>query len=226
MLKRTHRTLSLLSALAVGLLLGATAQAAPIADVLSGTDGNFRFSVVHTSTGCSDGQCGSILGEVSLGAGGGNWLSDGTNAFLDLELDVNVGGSISTYNAKGAFSETALTDFGTQADVLLGSLDVTLLSGADDAGLDGLTFLFEDRNYSTAANPPNGLTGNMLTLWGATAYTGTPTLGSALDLVPGGIGIDLRVEIGPPIPEPSAKPLFLAGIAVVAFGASRMRRSA
>jgi hypothetical protein len=206
------------------LALASPAGAVPIADVLSGTDGNFLFSVVHTSTSGSDGQSGSVLGDVSLSAGGGSWVVAAGTGFLDVELDVDVAGSVSTYQAKGSFDLAALADDGTQADTLLGFLAFDLLAGADDAAIDGLTFYFEDRNYSNASLRPNGLDGDLLTLWGATEFTGTPTLGSGFDLVPGGRGIDLRVQLAPPIPEPSARPLYVAGLAVVAFGALRLRR--
>ncbi|NNL65508.1 MAG: hypothetical protein HKP30_04640 [Myxococcales bacterium] len=223
MLNRFRFPVLFVSALAV-LMLAAPAKAVPIADVLAGTDGNFLFSVVHTSTGGSDGQSGTVLGDVSLSAAGGSFNQGVTQAFFDAELDVDIGGSISTYQAKGAFDLAGLLDFSAQSDVLLGYLDFTLLAGADDAGIADLTFYFEDRNYSTATNPPNGLSGDLLTLWGATEFNGTPTIGAPFDLVAGGRGIDLRVKLAPPIPEPGSRPLYLAGLAIVALGAARMRR--
>jgi hypothetical protein len=221
------RTLLRLAIPAVA-LLASPASAVPVEAVLAGTDGNFTYSVVHTSTAGSDGQSGTILGTVGLGGAGGDWTVVGDVATLDIQLVVDVGGSLSTYDAIGDFSVSALTEFGTQADVMLGSLAFTLAAGGDEAGIDGLTFYFENRNYSSAGDPPNGLeldpAGDVLTLWGATEFTGSGVIGESLDLVAGGRGIDLRIEMGPAIPEPSARPLYLAGLVVVALGGARLRR--
>ncbi|MBW2445054.1 MAG: hypothetical protein JRG83_03925, partial [Deltaproteobacteria bacterium] len=97
---------------------------------------------------------------------------------------------------------------------------------------------FENRdNYSGAGLPPNSLSGVFLTLWGSTnpntdfaAFDGTAdTFGEAFDLAAdptgGARGIDLRLELSAPIPEPSARPLYLAGLAIVGFGATRLRKS-
>lgn len=204
------------------------AQAVPVTAVLGGTDGNFTFSVVHTSTGGSDGQSGSILGDVGLGGAGGDWTVVGDLGTLDIELTVEVGGNVSTYDAIGDFSISALTEFGAQADVMLGSLAFALTAGGDEAAIDGLTFYFENRNYSSAGDPPNGLdldpTGDVLTLWGSSVFSGSGVIGEPLDLASGGRGIDLRLKMAPPIPEPSAKPLYLAGVAIVGLGASRLRQ--
>lgn len=215
--------------LALALLaLAGPAGAVPVVAVLDGTDGNFQFSVVHTSTSGDDGQSGTILGDVGLGAAGGDWTVVGDVGTLDIELTVDVGGSVSTYDAIGDFSISALTEFSTQADVMLGSLAFTLTAGADDAGIDGLTFYFENRNYSNASDPPNGLQidpvgGDVLTLWGATEFTGRGVLGQSLDLVAGGRGIDLRIQTAP-IPEPGSRPLYAAGLLIVALGAARLRK--
>ena len=209
-------------------LFAQSAQAVPVDAVLSGSDANFSFSVIHTSTGGSDGQSGSILGGIDLGRSGGDWTVVGDIGTLDIELTVDVGGNVSTYDAFGTFSVAALTEFTTQADVMLGSLAFALTSGADESAIDGLTFYFENRNYSGAADPPNGLSldpaGDLLSIWGTTEFTGTATIGESLDLVAGGRGIDLRLRMAPPIPEPSGRPLYLAGLAIAGLGAARGRR--
>ena len=202
------------------------ASAVPVTAVLAGNDGNFGFSVVHSSSGGSDGQAGTILGDVLLGGAGGDWSVLGDLGTLDVELLVDVGGSVSSYDALGGFSVSALGEFASQADVMLGSLAFSLTSGADEVGIDGLTFYFENRNYSSAGDPPNGIqldpSGDVLTLWGATQFTGSGVIGEGLDLVAGGRGLDLRIKIAPPIPEPSARPLFVAGLLVVGAGATRL----
>jgi hypothetical protein len=215
------RVSSLLAAL-VG-LLAAPAHAVPVLDVLSGTDGNYSFSWVHDSTSGNDGQGGTRVGAVDLGAGGGTWVVAAGIGTLDIELTVDVGGSVSTYDATGSFDVAGLSEFATQADVMVGSLAFTLTAGLDDAAVDGVTFYFENRNYGTASSPPNGLAGDVLTLWGASRFTGSGVLGQPLDLVAGGRGLDLRVQFAPPIPEPSARPLYLAGLALVGIGALRRR---
>lgn len=221
---------SLFSLLALVLVAQAgPARAVPVDAVLDGHDGNFTFSVVHTSTGGSDGQSGSILGDVGLGGAGGDWTVVGDIATLDVELTVDVGGNVSTYDAIGDFSVSALTEFATQADVMLGSLAFSLTGGSDEAAIDGLVFYFENRNYSSASDPPNGLeldpTGDVLTFWGSSVIaSGRGVIGQPLDLAPGGRGIDLRLRMAPPIPEPGARPLYLAGLAIVGLGATRLRR--
>jgi len=223
------RTALILALAAAGSLVAPSARALPVTAVLDGTDGNFQFSVVHTSTGGNDGQSGTILGDVGLGGAGGEWTDAGGIATLDIELTVDVGGSVSVYDAVGQFDVAALTEFSTQTDVMIGSLAFALTSGADDGALDGLTFYFENRNYSNAGDPPNGLVtagsgASYLTLWGASEFTGSGAIGEPLDLVAGGRGIDLRLEIAPPIPEPGARPLYLAGLAIVGIGPARLRR--
>ena len=64
---------ALLAVLGAAVCLAGSSRAAPIIEVLDGSDGNFTFSVVHTSTGGSDGQSGSILGNIDLGGAGGDW---------------------------------------------------------------------------------------------------------------------------------------------------------
>jgi len=220
---------SLLASLALALCaVAGSARAVPVIAVLDGTDGRFQFSVVHTATGGNDGQSGTILGDVDLGAAGGTWSLAGDVGTLDLQLDVDAAGSVSRYRAVGDFSLSALAELATQADVMLGSLAFTLEAGADDAGLEGLTFYFENRTYSDAAAPPNGLEvdgagGHVLTLWGASAFTGSGVLGDRLDLVAGGRGLDLRLHTAP-IPEPGSRPLYAMGLLLVALGAAGLRR--
>jgi len=214
----------LLALVAAFSFVASTAEAAPIVAVLSGVDNNFQYSYVHTSTSGSDGQGGTIIGSVGLGAAGGDWTVVAGIATLDIQLTVDVGGSISVYDALGQFDVAMLTETATNADVLLGYFGMTLVSGADDAAIDGLTFYFENRNYGNAVERPNGMVGDEITLWGASLYTGTPVIGAAFDLVPGGRGIDLRLQVGPAIPEPGARPLYLTGLAVVGLGATRLRR--
>lgn len=204
--------------------LAGPAGAVPVVDVLQGSDGNFQFSWVHDSSAGGDGQGGNLLGSVELGAGGGTWEEVAGIATLEIELVVDVGGDLSTYDATGSFDVAALSELATQADVLAGSLSLTMTSGLDEADIDGVTFYFENRNYGNATLRPNSLSGDVVTLWGATLFTGTPVLGQPFDLVPGGRGIDLRIQLGPPIPEPSARPLYLAGLAVVGLGSLRLRR--
>lgn len=216
---------------ALFLLLAVPAQAlpvpAPVTGVLQGSDGNFSFSVIHTSSAGSDGQSGSVLDTVTLGAGGGQWVESGALASLDIQLDIGAG----TYDVSGMFDLPALADLLEDPNTMLGSLTFQLVAGADTHGLDGLTFYFEDNHYSSASLKPNSIqpagSGQVLNLWGATQVAGSPSfvLGEALDLEPGGTGIDLRVGIGPAIPEPSARPLFMAGLAVVALGALRRRKA-
>jgi len=208
------------------LLAAAPAFAVSIDGVLAGTDGNFQFSVVHTSSSGSDGQMGTVLADVGLGDGGGTALQAGSLLQIDLELDI--AGSI--YDASGSFELAGLLDDTNQADILLGHLGLTLDSGDDDLELDGATFYFEDRNYSSASMPPNSLDGVFLSLWGATDFeipvAGTPVIGEAFDLVAGGTGIDLRLELANPIPEGDAMGLFAAGVLVVGASTWARRRTA
>jgi len=200
--------------LAVVLCVCATpAAATPVLDVLSGSDGNFGFSVVHTSTGCSDGQCGTVLDSVGLGGAGGSLTASGGGTLLDLNVQLVIGSG--TYDASGVFDLAGLLDNSAQLDKLLGTLELTHVAGTNEYG--GLKFLFEDRNYSSAVLKPNSLNGDTLSLWGATAYNGPadPAIGDSLDLIPGGTGIDLRLKLANPVPEPQGAAVFAMGMAVV-----------
>jgi hypothetical protein len=201
-------------------LAAAPASAVPVVDVLSGTDATFTFSVVHDSNSGGDGQIGNVIGQVTLGPAGGTWTIVGPIGTLDLELVIDVAGSDSTYDVLGDFDVPGLSEFVTQANVMVGSLSFTLTSGADDAAMDGVTIYFENRNYSSAINPPNGLQGDLLTVWGASNFTGSGVLGEALDLFAGGRGLDIRVQV----PEPSASALCLAGLALAGLRFRRRQR--
>ena len=227
-------------AIALGLVCSAPASAVSIDDVLSGTDVNFLFSVVHSASGGSDGQSGTIEGYLDMGAPGGTATVNGAALEIrDLELtlaNTSGGAVVATYDVSGDFDLARLLDTSANSDALLGWLDFSL-SGGDDTnfGVDGRRFYFEDRNYSSALLRPNSLSGVFLTLWGSSNVNpavgdGTPdTFGEAFDLLADSSGrargIDLRLELSAPIPEPTARPLFLAGLAVVALGAARLRRA-
>jgi hypothetical protein len=204
------------SALLVALILCAgPAAATPVLEVLSGSDGNFSYSWIHTSTGGSDGQSGSLLDAIGLGGAGGDITVSGAGTLLDVDVELAIG--TGTYDAIGQFDLAGLLDDTTQADVLLGTLTLSHVAGT--AEYDGLKFYFEDRNYSSASLKPNSLNGDTLSLWGATAFTSPvtdPGIGDALDLNSGGTGIDLRMRFGgSPVPEPSAAAVFAIGLAVM-----------
>jgi hypothetical protein len=108
-------------------------------------------------------------------------------------------------------------------NTLVGYLDFAAVAdgdGVDFGDVNGETLYFEDRTYSSAVTPPNTRSGNTVTLWGATVFSGPKTLGAAGDLSPGGRGIDLRIEI----PEPAS--MSLLGAALVAGAFLRRRRKA
>jgi hypothetical protein len=202
------------------LLIAAPSAAAPIIDVLQGVDANYRFSVVHSSTGGSDGQAGSVLARILLGPAGGTATVVGPV----LELDVQLVIAGDSYQATGAFDVAGLLDDVAQTDRMLGSL--SLVGVGNFAG----TYYFKDRNYSSAVDPPNSLHGTILTLWGATNVTnvatkGAPQIGDEIDLSPGGTGMDLRLEISSdPIPEPSSVALYALGLAAAGGAVRRTRR--
>jgi len=207
--------------LALVMLLGAgPASAASIVSVLSGSDGNFNFSVTHTSSAGDDGQMGTVLDSITLGGAGGS--ATASAGLLNLQVQLHIGGV--DYDATGVFDLAGLLDDSAQEDILLGSLS---LAGA--GGYDGMTFYFEDRNYSSATLKPNSLDGVFLSLWGATDFTlasASPAIGDSLDLVAGGTGIDLRFELANPIPEAHGIGVFAAGILVACAGSWMHRRSA
>ena len=232
-------------AIALGLVFSAPASAVGIDAVLSGLDVNFRFSVIHTASSGYDGQSGSIEGYLDMGAPGGTATVNGPAldvSGLTLTLANTSGGAVvASYDVSGSFDLAGLLDTSSDTNTLLGWLDFSLASlpGTDaNFGLDGRRFYFENRdNYSGAGLPPNSLSGVFLTLWGSTninagfaGFDGTAdTFGEAFDLAAdptgGARGIDLRLELSAPIPEPSARPLYLAGLAIVGFGAMRLRKS-
>lgn len=201
------------------LLFASPALAVPVQDVLNGTDGNFSFSLVHSSTGCSDGQCGSPLDGITLGGAGGSASVSGGQFLLDVQL--NIGGEL--HQATGAFDFAGLLDNSAQTNLLLGSLTLT---GGQYAG----TYFFKDRNYSSAALKPNSYdqASNTLSLWGTTNVSNpNAKIGEAIELSPGGTGIDLRVQLSSnPIPEPGAVALYLAGLGIVGGAVRRVARTA
>ena len=212
------------------LLFASSASAIPVVDVLTGSDGNFSFSVVHNSSGGNDGQSGTVLDSISLGGAGGSATVTGAGTLLDLDVELVIGGG--TYNAAGLFDLAGLLDDVLQQDVLLGTLELTYVSGADNS-YDGLKFYLEDRNYSSATLKPNSLQGEFLSLWGATDFNPTfpgtpadPQIGDPLDLISGGTGIDLRLELAHPIPEPQAAMVFLTGLLTIQMMRVRRPRSA
>jgi len=206
--------------LALVMLSGAgSASAAPIVAVLSGSDGNFSFSVTHTSSAGSDGQMGTVLDSITLGGAGGS--ATASAGLLNLQVELRIGGV--DYDATGVFDLAGLLDDSVQEDILLGSLS---LAGAGGT-YNGMTFYFEDRNYSSATLKPNSLDGVFLSLWGATDFTlasANPAIGDRLDLVAGGTGIDLRFELANPIPEAHGIGVFAAGILVACAGSWLRRR--
>ena len=194
---------------------------ASITSILSGTDNNFGFSVVHSSDAGSDGQAGTILDSVSLGSNGGTVTVGGGLMLINAELDIGT----QSYQAVGSFDLAGLLDNSVQADVLLGSLTLTSASGPYDG-----TYYFEDRNYSNAVLKPNSFDVGSLTLslWGATnASDPNAKIGDALDLSPGGLGIDLRVQLSSnPIPEPGSVALYLVGLGIVGWTIRRATQGA
>ena len=217
---RIIREIALLASLTA---FASTAAADPITDVLSGSDNNFTFSVIHTSSSGSDGQSGSITHDVSLNTSlalPNDW--DATPHF-HLDLTARSGGAVSIYHVAGAFDLTDLSDGVYSGNQLVGYLTFNVLSGDDF--LDGETFYFEDNTYSSAVNKPNSQSGNLVTLWGATNYDhnlGTPVIGNEIDLMAGGAGIDLRLQLADPVPEPGTFALF--GLAGLGFAVYRRRR--
>ncbi|MDJ0788374.1 MAG: hypothetical protein QNK05_16325 [Myxococcota bacterium] len=203
------------------MLLASPGFSVSISDVLSGADNNFAFSVVHSSDSCFDGQCGKVLDSVALGANGGTVTVSGGLLFLNAELDI---GS-DTYQASGSFDLGGLLDDSVQANVMLGSITLASASGPYDG-----VYFFEDRNYSNAVLKPNALDLPSLTLslWGATnASNPNAQIGDAMDLSPGGLGIDLRIELSSnPIPEPGSVALYLVGLAVVGYTIRRVTQVA
>ena len=119
------------------LVCAASASAIPVIDVLTGSDGNFSFSVVHSSTGGSDGQSGAILDSISLGGAGGDVSISGSTLLVELEVAIGTG----TYDASGVFDLAGLQDDSAQLDILLGTLVLTNTAGT--AEYDGLKFYFE-----------------------------------------------------------------------------------
>lgn len=197
--------------------VAAPALSVPITDILSGSDSNFSYSLIHTSSAGSDGQSGTILAGISLGANGGSITTAGGQLLIDAELVIDG----TTYQAVGAFDLAGLLDDSVQADIMLGSLTLT---GGTYAGV----YFFEDRSYSSASLKPNSFdqaTG-ILSLWGSTNVSDpNAKIGAPIDLFAAstGYGIDLRIEASSdPIPEPTSVALYLVGLAVVG-GAIRKR---
>ncbi|MCP5058056.1 MAG: hypothetical protein GY937_15225 [bacterium] len=191
----------LVRSLTVLVLLMAPIQALAIPvtlDVQTGSVPGFSYSWLHAADACGS---------------GGYWMCGTTpNQTVTGSLTAN-----QTGNAFSGISGNLL--IGATSQVVSGSLDFSVASGASLGSLTigslG-TFDFVNQNMS---GPANGFSGGVISLWGQNfAPSKTP--------VKGGYGIDLSFKVSPAIPEPSAALVFGLGALIVRTGARRRTRKA
>lgn len=192
-------------------LFGANSQANIISEVLSGTDNGFGFSSLHHATR-NNSMSGANFSSVSLDTNFTSFfhLDDhsGNNNFeLHLILD-DQNNSLLTLSG--------ILDFRVPVGELIG--EITAVFSDQNVHTDTV-FKFVQGTARVGGNAvpkPNGVDGDLLSLWGANS-TADPIAGSiGFDSSTADLGIDLVVR-WVDVPAPASIVLLAAGLAGLGF---------
>ena len=201
-----------------------TAYAGEITEVLTGSDNNFGYSLLHKASGC-DSMCGGTISKVSL--------STNHTSFFNRDLS---GNNFKLYLTLDKFSDSLLTlsgelDFDVSEGQLIGNISADF---ADNTVHSDTFFKFVKGTSGVGGDKvpnPNGFNDDftLMSLWGANSSGDPVTDSIGFTNGTADLGIDLVVRWDDSttiteVSEPASLLLFALGL--FGLGTVRLRKSA